>query len=615
MNAFDLKNKLAEQAETVCRHIFPNGKRSKNEWQVGNIQGDAGKSLAVELPGAKAGFWVDRANPTDSGKSLLSLWSKALCGGDRESAILQAKEFLGVRDEFEKSIKPSIPKAFKEPDKKGYKLLIPGGATHTYLVEERELTNAVLNAAKVCQNSQDNAYVFPYFEPDGETLRMLKFVKLTRDSSGKKSSWVNPAGGAKPILFGMETVPKDADSLIITEGEIDALSWRVLGFHAVSIPMGVNNEEWIPYCWDWLGRFEVIYLSYDTDEAGVNAARKVADRLGKERCWLINTHPYKDMNEALVDGIEYPGQLLDKATQIVPPEIQGFFDEREELEKRVLESDEELTGIRTPWPDLPFGIRMGENTVITGYNASGKSLFLLHLCNHLAFHGLKGMIASMEVPTPESKAIILQQALCKSEITKEDLDGAQDSHLSNLYFYDVQGRVQWRRLLDCYRFGVKKYGFKFLVIDSFMLCGVSKKDLDGQNEFMNEIQVLQRETNTHPFVVAHAKKPEKDKGELFAPEKHDIEGSGDISNLAFNVIVVHRNIGKERKLEAAIRKGDSSAETAARLEPDGRIYLRKQKTGGRKERGKLGMQPVSYHMESQQLVPQGEMPFRYIDGL
>ena len=614
MNAFDLKNKLADQAETVCRYLLPNGKRSKNEWQVGNIQGDPGKSLGVELSGPKTGYWVDRANPTDAGKSLLSLWAHAKCGGDRESAIHQAKEFLGVRDDYDKNIRPAAPKSWKEPEKKGYTLLGEKGKVFEYLRDDRMIKLDVLKEAKVCESKQGNAYVFPFWEPDGTTLRMLKFVKLVRDAKGKKSSWVNPSGGAKPILYGMESVPKDADSVIICEGEIDSLSWRTLAFHAVSIPMGVQNEEWIPHCWDWLARFETIYICFDTDEAGTTAAKKVADRLGKERCWLVDTNPYKDMNEALVDGIEYPEQLLENAVQIVPPEIQGFFDERGELEQRVLETDEALTGVRTPWPDLPFGIRASENTVVSGFCGHGKSVGLLQLCNHLAFEGWPGMIASLEVPTVDSKAIILQQAHCRDDVTAQDLERAQDSHLSRLYFYDIQGRVHWKRLLDCYKFGVKKYGFKFLVIDSFMLCGVSKKDLDGQNDFMNEIQVCQRGTGTHLFVVAHSRKPEANK-EIFAPDKYEIEGSGDIANLAYNILVFHRNIAKERKLESAIRKGDTMAEASARQMPDGTIHLRKQKTGGRKERGKLGSQAVSYHMASQQLVPQGEVPMRYIDGL
>lgn len=610
MNAYDLKQKLHEQSEAVCRHIFPNGKKVKKEWVLGNIHGDAGSSFSIALEGPRAGAWLDRANPTDKGKSLLSLWSKALCGGDMTAAIAQVKDFLGVKDDYDRNIKPSVPKVYKEPDKRGYKILAEGGATWKHLREDRMLVPDVLKAAKICQTPNDDAYVFPFFE--GDTLRALKYVKLDR-KDGKKVTWINPSGGAKPILFGMESIPKDADSIIITEGEVDSLSWRSVGLHAVSIPMGASNDEWITVCWDWLARFEQIYLSFDRDDAGEAAVKRVSERLGRERCYIVDTSPYKDFNEALADGIEYPENLLETATQIIPPEIQGFFDEPKELEDRLFETDETLTGVRTPWPKLPFGIRGGENTIITGFNGHGKTQACLQLCNHLSFHGWKGMIASMEVPLTETKAMLLQQAFARPDLAKPDLSIAKESHLNNIYFYDARGRVHWRKLLDCYLFGIKKYGMKYLIIDSFMLCGISKKDLDAQNEFMSEIQVMALQTGTHIFVIAHAKKPGQE-GEKWAPEKYDIEGSGDLSNLAYNVIVVHRNITKEAKLDQAKRNNDFAKEQLAKMEPDGRIWLRKQKTGGRTERGKLGMQPVNFDMNSLQLYPQGDAPIVYINN-
>ena len=73
IRAADLAAMLAAQAETIARHLLPNGKRSGHEWCVGSVGGEAGDSMKVHLTGRKAGVWCDFA----SGESgdLIDLWA------------------------------------------------------------------------------------------------------------------------------------------------------------------------------------------------------------------------------------------------------------------------------------------------------------------------------------------------------------------------------------------------------------------------------------------------------------------------------------------------------------------------------------------------------------
>src|ERR1700730_13427408 len=64
--AADLARRLARDAEAVCRHYLPKGRRSGRYWLIGDVQNTPGRSLYVRLqgpdygPGA-AGKWTDAA--------------------------------------------------------------------------------------------------------------------------------------------------------------------------------------------------------------------------------------------------------------------------------------------------------------------------------------------------------------------------------------------------------------------------------------------------------------------------------------------------------------------------------------------------------------------------
>ncbi len=53
--ASDLARRLAEQAEAVCRHYLPNGKRAGRYWLIGDVDNTPGRSLYVRLIGTGTG--------------------------------------------------------------------------------------------------------------------------------------------------------------------------------------------------------------------------------------------------------------------------------------------------------------------------------------------------------------------------------------------------------------------------------------------------------------------------------------------------------------------------------------------------------------------------------
>ncbi len=70
-----LNSALGGIVEEACIHLLPAGSRAGNEWRVGSIEGEPGKSLAIAIDGEKVGVWKDFATD-DAGGDLVSLWCK-----------------------------------------------------------------------------------------------------------------------------------------------------------------------------------------------------------------------------------------------------------------------------------------------------------------------------------------------------------------------------------------------------------------------------------------------------------------------------------------------------------------------------------------------------------
>src|SRR5579863_5787568 len=64
--AAELAERLARDAEAVCRHYLSNGRREGRYWLVGDVRNTPGRSLFVRLKGpdsgkGAAGKWTDAA--------------------------------------------------------------------------------------------------------------------------------------------------------------------------------------------------------------------------------------------------------------------------------------------------------------------------------------------------------------------------------------------------------------------------------------------------------------------------------------------------------------------------------------------------------------------------
>ena len=93
----EIRRQLLSQLEGVLRHLLPKGKRQHHHYHVGNIHGDSGDSLKVELQGSKAGFWHDFAS--GEGGDIFDLWASVRgfnTRNDFPGLIEEIKNWLGI---------------------------------------------------------------------------------------------------------------------------------------------------------------------------------------------------------------------------------------------------------------------------------------------------------------------------------------------------------------------------------------------------------------------------------------------------------------------------------------------------------------------------------------
>lgn len=412
-----------------------------------------------------------------------------------------------------KYVKPKVhPKALNDEHRK----FLNGRGITDELIEEFSL------------RSENGAIAFPY-KKDGE-LVAVKYRTLDKKFWRTKDS--------EPVLFNRDSI--DSDSLIICEGEIDAMSYRTYGYYAVSVPSGVSDTTWIENEWDWLERFPRIYISMDMDEAGRGAVEVLAERLGLWRCYDIRL-PYKDINECLTNGVS--GDEIDDAVRNAQEfHIREIVGPREYADEvvRILTEPGYAHGRSTGFDKLDRilrGWRWGELTVWSGRNGSGKTTLLNQLVlEGMKQHGDKVFIASLEMKPSKILAWMVQQGGVSGDERKIRL--ALEAMQQGVYLFNKLGKVDPDLIVDVFEFAAKKYGCKHFILDSLMRVSLKSHDkYEQQEELVNSLVSFAQKFNVHVHLVAH---PRKSMSDTDKPGKVDISGSADITNLAHNVLILYK---------------------------------------------------------------------------
>ena len=390
------------------------------------------------------------------------------------------------------------------------------------------------------------------------------FRKFRMERNGAKSFFIEPKG-VELCLWNEDLIrdPQPGASLIITEGEPDALSFLTIGEgHVVSVPNGaagrpgqgnINpvDDRQFAYLWEgaklkpWLDGFDRIVLATDGDGPGSILRDELAIRLGERRCWFV-TYPAgcKDANEVLVrHGRDALVAVLAAAKPMVPNKLVRFSELPPEIEGE---------GYSTGWSELDRHLVIWPATliVITGTPGHGKSQWTIALCANLArVHGLKGAILQFEDNPHRNRVDLLTYARTWRGHTA-GIDCEPEEWIDRMFRTiapSVSVKAEDDYNLDWVNHAIEeaatRHGCKWVLIDPWNeiehLWGVNETETAYTVRALKYLKTLARRLRVTIFLVTHPTKAGQGKG-IAEMTMSDIAGSYAWRAKADIGIIVHR---------------------------------------------------------------------------
>ena len=330
----DLLRDLAQNAESVCRHYLPAGRREGSYWMVGDLQNNPGRSLFVRLTGPNAGAgasgkWTDSA--TGEHGDLLDIIRERTGITRFPDLLAEARAHLGrplpVVPEMPSPRKDKAPGGTPAAASRLFAAAhpIPGTLAATYLTS-RGISHLGASTAlrfhPKCWH-RDESQTKPVPRPamiaavtDGAgALQGVHRTWLAPDGQGK-ADVATPRRATGHLLGNAVRLSPCDDVLALGEGIETMLSvsqaapglpiWAALSsghLGAVLLPEGLQR----------------LYIAVDRDPAGHRAAERLSARAAEVGVRVIVLDPrLGDFNDDLrADGVKALRQHLAKQIMLI----------------------------------------------------------------------------------------------------------------------------------------------------------------------------------------------------------------------------------------------------------------------------------------------------------
>lgn len=610
ITAADCKTRLLGQLEAFLAYLMPSGKVEATEYRCGDVAGTPGHSLAVQLKGDARGVFQDFA--TGEKGDIFDLYCANKNLGFKE-AFPEICRYLGLVEVGRPAPKPKPPKP-PTADISG----MTGTKVLEYLNKTRGITPETLRTYGVRSHRRNSAHnvdfiCFQFSDSEGVPV-MLKSTGIKKKADGGKDIWTT-----EPYytLWGWWLVKPQAREILITEGEIDAMSVHQMGatMPVLSLPSGASNMTWIENDWTALQRFERIYLCFDSDEAGEKAASDAAKRLGLTRCFRIRPpDKWKDANECLTKGepedLEVE-QWIAAAKTYDPPTIRSARELRDETRRLMALQALEAKSSSFVFPLVKFSVRSAETTLVAGRTSHGKSEFCYQMLLHEMRIGHRVCILSCEIP-PAAMLRNIATQLCERYPSDDDLDKALAFLDGKLWFFirptDAK-REDWAPMFADFQYCVQRFGCDRFLVDSLVFL-TGKEDYDAQDRLATSLHNFDLLNNTHSFLIAHSSSK---KAEYSIASLDEISGSGGLLNPFDNILIVHRYIEKEDKLAKSKEDGNQAEIAAMEAQADALLIVAKHRLTGERSKTRLWFNKLSRTFRTAQDLPPplkaDELPF------
>ncbi|WP_265017280.1 AAA family ATPase [Wolbachia endosymbiont (group A) of Epistrophe grossularia] len=324
-----LRTQLLSNIRSCLSYLLPRGTFRGDKFYVGDLQGNKGQSMIVELTGSKAGLWHDFS--TEEGGDIFDLWA----------AVTGKNQFTDTIEDIAKWI--------------GY--------------SEKNNTLGQPTASWNYYDESDQVIVTVYRYNTDSGKRYLPF-------DVKRSSFTLPE--TRP-LYNIPGIMK-SDKVILVEGEKCADALIEQGMTATTAMLGANapieKTDWSPL----KGKHVIIWP--DNDEPGKQYAEKVVKKLtflGVLSLTLLEIPENKPKGWDSADGIEekmnIPEFIENNSKKII---VKQFLNIQEWSVERFI----------GPVPEQKFLVEglfpLGVTSILAAMGDTGKGMLLLDLALKVA---------------------------------------------------------------------------------------------------------------------------------------------------------------------------------------------------------------------------------------
>lgn len=399
------------------------------------------------------------------------------------------------------------------------------------------------------QKKNDNVLVFPFFDEAGQ-MQFIKYRKTDFDKTkDKNKEWCER--DCKPILFGMDQCnAEESKVLVLTEGQIDSLSVAEAfdgEVNAVSVPTGANGFTWVPYCWDFLGKFSELIVFGDHEKGRITLLDEMRKRFHGTVKHVQET-AYKDCKDANELLVKYGKDAVVEAVETAVAVENKRIKRLSEVEHRDMSQMKALnTGISKLNKTIG-GFYFGQLIILTGERGLGKSTLGSQFVMHAVNQGVTSFCYSGELPEWFFQDWFDRQCAGRDNINVSEselgfknymidpaaLELIHDWYRELIYIYDnsVVGSEddENESILETLETAIKQYGCRFLMIDNLMtaISDDLKSDLyRQQSAFVRALAEMAKKYDVIILLIVH---PRKRQGNTFSND--EVAGSSNITNLA-----------------------------------------------------------------------------------
>ena len=402
---------------------------------------------------------------------------------------------------------------------------------------------------EVCQkyriHREGKLLYFHYFDLDG------KCIGAKVKTQDKQFYW---EGTHAETFFGQHLFPSSGKRVVITEGELDAVSCFEAysgNWPMVSIPDGAKSaKRCIQRQLEWLQGYEEIVLLFDMDNAGQEAAKEAASVLPPGKVKIARLNDWKDASDALQAG---EAQSIREAIWNASPYRPDGIVEAKSLLEQIL-TPNDVGQHEYPFKGLQaklHGIRANELVTITAGSGIGKSSFCRELATHLLNKGERVGYLALEESNRRTALGLMSVAANKpfhiGEHSRTELTDVYSRTLEHwpLYLFDGFGSFDPDVIYNRVEYLAQGLDVKMIFLDhlSILLSGLDGDERRMIDVTMTRLRSLVERTGISLFLVSHLRRTSGDTNHEEGARVHlgQLRGSAAIAQLSDSVIALERN--------------------------------------------------------------------------